>query len=283
MRGDLAVGLQHLGCLVHGVAEQSPVGPGHRVQPVGEGGDHAEVAAPAAQRPEQVGMGVSAGLQNLPVRGDDLRAEQVVARQPGQPVQPADPAAERQPGDASGADHSAGGGQPELTRGGVQLAPQHAGRDGRGAGGRVNPDRFHAGQVEHQRVVGDGEARRGMPAAADADRQAVLTSEAHRRDDVACAGSAGDQRRAAVDRAVPHRARRVVPFVTRRDQSPAEVIAKPVHSGPGQCRHRASFRRHRQLCGRRAASSTGPPVTVGNLCISCRPDAVKLAAIRFVS
>ena len=40
---------------------------------------------------------------------------------------------------------------------------------------------FIGGQVDHQRPVGDGEAGRGVPAAADADRQALLAGETDRR------------------------------------------------------------------------------------------------------
>jgi len=67
--------------------------------------------------------------------------------------------------------------------------------------------------VDHEGAVGDRETSRRVPAAADADRQALLTSELHRSDHVTGAGRAGDQRRAAVDRAVPHLARRVVPVI----------------------------------------------------------------------
>src|SRR4051812_2816160 len=40
---------------------------------------HAEVAASAAEAPEQ--LGVLVGVVDRPVRGDDLRADEVVARQ----------------------------------------------------------------------------------------------------------------------------------------------------------------------------------------------------------
>src|SRR4051794_31695147 len=55
---------------------------GHRVQPVGEPGDDAEVAAPAAQCPEQVGVPVLVGGEHAAVGGDHLGGEQVVAGQP---------------------------------------------------------------------------------------------------------------------------------------------------------------------------------------------------------
>jgi hypothetical protein len=42
---------------------------------------HAEVAAAAAQPPEQVGVLVLAGRHELAVGGDDIRRQQVVAGQ----------------------------------------------------------------------------------------------------------------------------------------------------------------------------------------------------------
>ena len=92
---------------------------------------------------------------------------------------------------------------------------------------------LHGGQVDHQRPVGHGMAGRGVPAAADADRQALVAGKAHRRGHVACPAGAGDQRGMAVDRAVPYLARRVVPIVTRRNQLPVKVGVQLVRGGAG--------------------------------------------------
>ena len=82
--------------LVGGVGDQPPVaahdlaververGPakdvGHRVQPVLERGHHPEVAAAAAQCPEQLGVAVGVAGQELAVGGDHVGRDQVVAQ-----------------------------------------------------------------------------------------------------------------------------------------------------------------------------------------------------------
>src|SRR5919108_304757 len=52
------------------------------VQPEAEAGDDAEVAAAAADRPEQVGLRVRIDAEHLAVSGDELGAEQGVDREP---------------------------------------------------------------------------------------------------------------------------------------------------------------------------------------------------------
>ncbi len=92
-----------------------------------ERGDDAEVAAAAAQRPEQLRVLVLAGVQVLAVGGHDVGADEVVAGQAALADQPADAAAEREPGDAGGRHQSPGDRQPERLRLGVDVAPQAAG------------------------------------------------------------------------------------------------------------------------------------------------------------
>ena len=53
----------------------------HGMQPVLEGGDHAEVAAPAADGPEQVRVLLLAGRQEAAVGGDQLYGDEVVGRE----------------------------------------------------------------------------------------------------------------------------------------------------------------------------------------------------------
>ena len=95
--------------------------PRDRVQPVLEFGDHAEVAAAAAQRPEQVRVLLGAGPQHLTCGSDDPGGQQVVARQPVLRGEPAEPAAQGQPAYAGVADRAAGGGQAMSLGGRVQL------------------------------------------------------------------------------------------------------------------------------------------------------------------
>ena len=93
------------------------------VQPELERGHDAEVAAAAAECPEQVGVLVGRGAQDPPVGGHDLGREEVVDGQTGPAAEPADPAAEREPADAGVADEAADRGQPVRLRRGVDVGP----------------------------------------------------------------------------------------------------------------------------------------------------------------
>jgi hypothetical protein len=180
-----------------------------RVQPVGEGGHHPKVAAPAAQRPQQLGLLLLVDGEHSPVGGHQLGGEQVVAGQAEATRQPALAAAEGEPGDPGAADPPAGdGGQAVPLGGGVQLTPDHAALGGRGAGGRVDRHPALAGQVDDQ-VPGDGLAGDAVPAAADRHRQVVVACHLQRRDDVAGAGDPGDGAGPVVDSRVVQPPRRL--------------------------------------------------------------------------
>ena len=117
--------------------------------------DDAEVAAAAAQRPEQVGVLVALRAR-LAVGEHDLGPDQRVDRQPVVAHQPADPAAEREPADAGVRDLAAGHGQPVLLRRGVELArAARRRRPARRARAGSTDDAFSAAQVDAQRAVAD--------------------------------------------------------------------------------------------------------------------------------
>ena len=109
-----------------------------RVQRELERGHDAEVAAAAAQRPEQLGMLVGGGADRLAARGHELDGEQVVAREAVLALEPAGAAAEREAGDAGARDAAADGGEPVLLGGAVDLGPgqRRRPRARRGARGR---------------------------------------------------------------------------------------------------------------------------------------------------
>ena len=69
------------------------------VQPVLEGGDHAEVGASAAHRPEQVGILRGGGDPQAAVAGHDVDGFEIVAREAVLASEPPDAAAEGQTGD----------------------------------------------------------------------------------------------------------------------------------------------------------------------------------------
>ena len=104
---ELAVGREHLGGLLDRPERRAADDGADLVQAEQERRDDAEVAAAAADRPEQVGVLVGARAHALAVREHDLGLEQVVDRQPALARQVAEAAAERQPADAGGRDDPA--------------------------------------------------------------------------------------------------------------------------------------------------------------------------------
>jgi hypothetical protein len=178
-----------------------------QVQP----GHHAEVGARAAQRPEQVR--ITGRLDDLAVGGDQFRAGEVVAGGPEPAGQPADPAAQGQPGQPGVADDAGCDGQAVLLGSRVELAVQHPGPGPGQSPRRVNLDLADGPQVDHQAAVADRPPGHAVPAGPDRDRQAVLAGEPDRGGHVRGVLAARDHRRAAVDRAVPDPAGRVVALV----------------------------------------------------------------------
>ena len=111
--GDLAGQPQRFPALVQGPEKQPEL---HDrvdlVQGELEGGDHAEVAAAAADGPEQVRVLTGRGPPHPAVGGDHLGRDQVVDAEPVFAGQPAHAAAQREPGHAGVADQPGGHGQP---------------------------------------------------------------------------------------------------------------------------------------------------------------------------
>ena len=226
-----------------------------RVQPVLERGGDAEVAAAAAQAPEQLGLG--ARRRRACARPSAVTSStdaQVVDGQAVLAHQVAEPAAERQPADAGVADRSRRSWPGRTAWVARSSSPQSsaAGR-ARRARGRVDADRpssatgrSSAPPSQHG-VPGDGVA-----AAADRDEQLALAGEAHGLDDVVGARAARDQRR------VGGRSRRSRPGGPRRSP-PRRAAAARRGSGCAARRCRARLDVHRSACdaimrARRSAS-----------------------------
>ena len=117
-----------------------------RMQPVLERGDDAEIAAAAAQAPQQLGVLRSLDTDHLARRGYQLGADQVVAGQAVLAAQVAEAAAERQAGDAGIREHTARRGQPVHLRRRVQLAPGRAAAGACYAVDRVDLDGVQIGE-----------------------------------------------------------------------------------------------------------------------------------------
>ena len=136
---ELAVGLEHLVGFLDRPERRAADDLRDRVRLERELGHDAEVAAAAAQRPEEVGVLVGARGHRLPVREDDLGAEQVVDREAVRAREVSHPSAERQAADAGRRDDAARNGEPVLVRRRVDLAPGGAAADADGSRPRGRP------------------------------------------------------------------------------------------------------------------------------------------------
>jgi hypothetical protein len=187
--------------------------------------DHdAEVAAAAAQRPEQVGVLGRRRRDHLAGRGHHARRAQVVGRQAHPALEPAAAGAEREAGDAGARGAPAGDGEAVLLRRCVELGPQHAGLHPGDAAGRVNVDRLQRAEVDQQAAVGGAEAGSRMPTPAHRDLHPVLTRVEQRGGHVGDRLAARDQRRVAVDHAVVDAPGVVIADVVGADQRAREAM-----------------------------------------------------------
>jgi hypothetical protein len=193
------------------------------VQPELEGGDDAEVAAAAADRPEQVGVLPLAGPHALAVGQHQLGGEQVVDGEAAAAGQVAQAAAKGEAADAGGGDDPARGGQAELAGGPVHLPPGGAAADPDRSALRVDLDVVQRRQVEHDPVVAGAEAGAVVPAAPDGQRQPVPAGEADHLGHGAGVGALGDHRRPLVDHRVVDGAGGVVAGVAPEGQAAVEA------------------------------------------------------------
>jgi hypothetical protein len=141
---------------------------------------------------------------------------------------PAQPAAERQPGQAGLGHDARRRRQAELLRRAIELAQQHSGLDARGARSRLDADALPPGEVDDHAVVAHRVAGHVVTASAHGEREVALAGEAQGGDDVLGAGAAREHRRPAVDHVVPDPPRRLVPLVARTHQLAGERRAQLV-------------------------------------------------------
>lgn len=150
------------------------------MQPQLQPGDDAEVAPTAANRPEQIGIPLGVGAQDLAARRHDLRREQVVDRHPMLADQVADAAPERQPADPDAPRVAEPGGEsvgPSRLR---VLAGRQAGLRPGGWAHGIDLEAAHRREVDHDATV-DGCVPRGAVAAtADGEVEARSTCKPDR-------------------------------------------------------------------------------------------------------
>ena len=155
-----------------------------RMELVLERGDDAEVAAAAAQSPDQIRVVAIGRVHQRAVGQDDVGAEQIVRGHAVAAAQPAEAAAERQAGDAGVADRAAGRRQAECLRFAIELRPPQPGLGASRLRGRVDTDALHLRKVDDDAVVAGAAPGDVVRAAADRERQVVVAREVDGGDDV---------------------------------------------------------------------------------------------------
>ena len=132
-------------------------------------GDDPEVRAGAADAPEEVGVLALARADELAVGRDQVDRHELVDRQAVLPLQPADPAAEREPRE-TGVRHDPGRHrEPERLRLAVELAEEDAGLGARRPRVRIDADPVHEPEVDDEAAVAERESGEAVAAASDGD------------------------------------------------------------------------------------------------------------------
>ena len=217
---------------------------------------------PAPRTPQNRSLfSLGAGRDQLAVGGDQVHREQLVDRQAVLAHQPADAAAQGEPGQAGVGHDARRHGQPEGLRLPVELAEPHPRLGPHRPVGQVDPHALHQRQVDHQPVVAHRQAREAVAAAPDRHGEPDPAGEADGVDDVRHAGAAGDQRRVPVDRPVPHPPVLFVAGIARTDQLAAEGRAQLADRASVEAEAFPSMARH----GRHGRSVNGGPARVRNL------------------
>lgn len=218
-------------------------------------GDSPEVAAAAAQRPQQVRMLVLADADEVTVGRDGLRAYEVIAGEPVRTVEMAESAAQDEPRDADARDDRPRCGQSDLARGAVDIRPGRPASDPRHPARGVHLDGAHGRQVDHQPTVVDGEAVDVVAAGPDRQRYVVRTGEQDSGADVVGISAADDRRRPPVDARIVHRAGLLVCGIVGTENGATDPLSElsevcdgrgvrgepfchgrpPDCSGPGHC------------------------------------------------
>jgi hypothetical protein len=203
----------------------------HLVQLELEARDDPEVAAPAAQPPEELGVRALRDVQQPPVGGDDVGADEVVAGEAVLTHQPADAAAQREAGNARRRNEAAGGGQAVRLGLVVDIGPDRPAANRGAASDRVHVDVVHRTEIDHDPAIDGGEAGDAVTAPAHGDGQVVAPGKGDRGEHVGDAGTTDDHSRAVpVVRSVPDLGGLVVALVLGGQHLPADRVAQLRHA-----------------------------------------------------
>ena len=247
------------------------------VEPVAEPGDDAEVAAAAADGPEEVLVLIGARVDDPAVGRDELHREQAVDRQAVLAHEVADAAAERQAGDTHRRRVAERGREAELGRRLRVLARRQAGTGPRDLGRGIDVEALELGGVDDHAVVDHRVAGDAVPAAADRDLEAAGPGEPDRPRHVLRVGDPDDGRGTAIDGRIVELARVVVRGVARQDDVSAEGRAEGGEVGRGGRQQGFHGRRLLGSCdgewwGARSAGAASEPM------LAARPGRVSRRA-----
>ena len=192
----------------------------------------AEVAAAAAEPPEQILVLALAGGDELPVCRDDVGRDQIVDRQPASTREVADAAAQRQARDARRGDDPAGRRQTEGVRRVVEISPGGSRVGACRLVSRIDTNRAHRRHVDHQAAIVGSEPGRAVPTAANGEIQSVLSSEVDTGDHVGHLLGAKYGQRTLVEHAVMHGARLTIVIVGGGDHLTAHLLAQMARHQP---------------------------------------------------
>src|SRR5688500_137899 len=182
----------------------------HALQRELEAGHDTEVAAAAADRPEEVLVLGLTGVQQRAVRDDDVGAHQMVDGHAVLAREPAETAAEREAGNTGGGVDAERDRERIPLRDRVELGERAAGLDHGNLVAGVDVHVLHQRQVDDDAAVAECAAGNVVAAAAHGDEQLVLSGEADDALYVTRVDAAYDHRGFAVDHRVPDAAGLVV-------------------------------------------------------------------------
>ena len=188
-----------------------------RVQAEVEARRDAEVPPASAERPEELGVLVRARMNHGPGGRDELGADEVVAREAVLRGQVPDAAAQGEAADARRPHNASRSDEPVRLRCRVEVEPGRAAIGVRDPRVRVDLDRLHLREVDHETVVEHAVAGRVVATSTDSDLKLIRAREGEGSLDVGGAETAGDHRRTAVDERVEAAPRGVVAGVLRKD------------------------------------------------------------------
>ena len=226
---QVAEGLQHHRRVLHRPQQLAAVHLGRVDERQLGPDDDPEVATPAAQRPEQLGVAGAGHVHELAGGVDDVDRHHGVRGEPVLAREPRDAAAEGEADHAHVAVAAAEPDQAGAVELGHQCAPLDAGTHGDGAAGEVELDALERAGAQQQRAVEGGAG--GVTGGLCRHRHAVLGAPADGGHDVVGVRDVQHRGRALRHVDDPRRAVGVVGGVVGRDEAADDGAAQGVPVG----------------------------------------------------